>query len=77
MKTLLPAEYRRTKVNLFANEAPEELVTIRIQQESLDAGKRMLRIDDRTYVLVRAELCTPEYAVKLRQKYEKNRKRLY
>lgn len=59
----------RVKANLFENENPEELEIIR--QYSRDQDKKPLRIDARTVVMVKPELCTPEYAAKLRRKFEK------
>lgn len=64
---------KRMKANLFANDNPEELELIR--QHPRDIGKRPLRIDARTVVMVRPELCTPQYAEKLRAKFEKARKK--
>ncbi len=63
---------KRTKADLFINENPEELEMIR--QYSRDHDKTPLRIDARTIVMVKPELCTPQYAAKLRAKFEKARK---
>ena len=63
---------KRIKANLFINENPEELAVIR--QHSQDREKKPLRIDARTVVMVKPELCTPQYAAKRRAKFEKARK---
>ena len=68
---------KHVKVNLFANELSEDLENICKQKESMDKDKKMLRIDERTFILVSRERCTPEYAAKMRDKYEKSRKRDY
>lgn len=67
-----PAKNKRAKANLFENENPEELETIR--QHRHDHDKIPLRIDGRTVVMVKPEFCTPQYAEKLRAKFEKARK---
>lgn len=63
---------KRTKADLFINENPEELDAI--QQQIRDLNKIPLRLDARTVVMVKPELCTPQYAAKLRAKFEKARK---
>ena len=63
---------KRTKADLFINENPEELDVIR--QHIRDLNKIPLRIDARTVVMVKPELCTPQHAAKLRAKFEKARK---
>lgn len=63
---------KQVKANLFENENPEELEVIR--QHRRDHDKIPLRIDGRTVVMVKPEFCTPQYAAKLRAKFEKARK---
>lgn len=67
----------KIKADLLKNESPEELKEICSAKQSADKDKRMLRIDERTYVLVRADKCTPEYAVRVRARLEKNREKYY
>lgn len=63
---------KRTKADLFINENPEELDIIR--QHNRVLNKIPLRIDARTVVMVKPELCTSQHAAKLRAKFEKARK---
>lgn len=63
---------KRTKADLFINENPEDLEIVR--QHSRDRDKKPLRIDARTIIMVKSELCTPQHAAKLRAKFEKARK---
>lgn len=61
---------KRQKANLFANENPEALEEMLQQSKSKDQHKVMLRIDNRTHVLVSPQNATPEYAERLRCKYD-------
>lgn len=68
---------KATKADIWHNENPEELPDICLEKRQQDEGKRMLRIDANTYVLVSPEHFNPQYAEKLRAKFEKARKRFY
>lgn len=61
---------KRDKPNLFANDDPETINLMRAQSAQQERKKVMLRINDRTHVLVSPELATAEYAAKLRMKYK-------
>ena len=65
------------KPDIWNNEKPEELQDICLEKRKQDRGKRMLRIDPNTYVLVAPEQYNPQYAEVLRAKFEKARKKYY
>lgn len=65
------------KPDIWNNEKPEELPDICLEKRKQDRGKRMLRIDPNTYVLVAPEQYNPQYAEVLRAKFEKARKKYY
>lgn len=69
-----PSRNKQPKANLFVNDNPEELETVRATATHADAKKVMLRIDLRTHVLVDPKDATPEFAEKLRAKYSKKKR---
>ena len=62
-----PGRVKKQKANLFINDNPEEL--IRIITNRSEAQKIMLRLDERTQVLVDPTDATPKNIEKLRRKY--------
>ena len=65
------------KPDIWSNEKPEELPDICLEKKQQDRGKRMLRIDPNTHVLVSPEQYNSQYADVLRAKFEKARKKYY
>lgn len=63
---------KRNKPNLFAKDNPEAIDRMRTQAIEREKQKVMLRIDNRTHILVPPELATPEYAKILRARYRIN-----
>ena len=61
---------KKDKPNLFENDNPEVIEQMRTQCSKQEKQKVMLRIDDRTHILVPPELATSEYAAELRMKYK-------
>ena len=59
-----PSRTKRQKANLFTNENPEVIAQMRMQH------KVMVRLDNRTHVLVAPQNVTPEYIEMLRKKYQ-------
>ena len=65
------------KPDTWNNENPEELNSICQDKKQQDVGKRVLRIDNNTCVLVDQDRYNSQYAEKLREKFEKARKKSY
>ena len=65
------------KPDVWNNENPEELQSICQDKKRQDVGKRMLRIDINTHVLVDPDLCNPQYAEELKLKFDKARRKLH
>lgn len=61
---------KKDKPNLFVNDNPDELESIRKQVLTKDMHKIMFRIDHRTHILVAPEDATPEHIEKLRMRYK-------
>lgn len=57
------------KANLFEKGTPEEIEAMRNVSEKNNQRKVLLRIDQRTHVLVNPSDANPEYAEKLRRRY--------
>lgn len=68
---------KSVKPDIWANENPDELPDICLEKKQQDVGKRMLRIDPHTYVLVPPEHYNSQHADKLRAKFEKARKKFH
>ena len=65
-----PSRTKRQKANLFTNENPEAIVQMRMQSAQKEQHKVMVRLDNRTHVLVAKQNVTPEYIEMLRKKYQ-------
>lgn len=61
---------KREKINLFTKDDPLAVEQMRATSAKEEERKVMLRLDDRTHVLVSPQNATPEYMDKLRQRYK-------
>lgn len=68
--SLSPSGTKRQKANLFTNENPEAIAEMRMQSAQKEQHKVMVRLDNRTHVLVAPQNVTPEYIEMLRKKYQ-------
>ncbi|MCS2328989.1 hypothetical protein NXV84_19440 [Bacteroides fragilis] len=68
--SLSPSGTKRQKANLFTNENPEAIAQMRMQSAQKEQHKVMVRLDNRTHVLVAPQNVTPEYIEMLRKKYK-------
>ncbi|MFK1916504.1 hypothetical protein ACIXHQ_09200 [Bacteroides fragilis] len=66
--SLSPSGTKRQKANLFTNENPEAIAQMRMQSAQKEQHKVMVRLDNRTHVLVAPQNITPEYIEMLRKK---------
>ncbi|MFK2337828.1 hypothetical protein ACIXMT_02465 [Bacteroides fragilis] len=65
--SLSPSGTKRQKANLFTNENPEAIAQMRMQSAQKEQHKVMVRLDNRTHVLVAPQNVTPEYIEMLRK----------
>ena len=65
-----PSRTKRQKANLFTNENPEVIAQMRMQSAQKEQHKVMVRLDNRTHVLVAPQNVTPEYIEMKKKKYQ-------
>lgn len=61
---------KRQKANLLKKESQEVIEAMQKQSALDERHKVLLRVDSRTHVLVHPQDATPEYADKLRRRYQ-------
>lgn len=64
---------RYIKADNLTNYDEEGLLRAQQAEAAASAGKVMLRVDERTHILVPRHLATPEYAAKVRSRWNKSR----